>query len=284
MMDAERLERAARALLAYFDQDGECKPHFYGGTIDALRAALAASKPAQAGVPCVCGSADRTGNDAAHASGCHFKPAPAQAVEAVAWAVRDFHGGDCGLPRLDRIHAEEDAKFLDTEGPSIGPHAVVPLFGAPSRPGGATKEPAQAGDAVAREAVRFMVAKVTDVCNKIDRDLKNCDGPVSERRRLDTLARGAMAVWAALDESVMREAVSHALWAQRPGGAAAQAGEAVAWQIVDHNYGPTHYFGMTEDDAWARMVKASGEGRSVWAKTRFARPLYAAPSRPRGAS
>lgn len=64
----------------------------------------------------------------------------------------------------------------------------------------------------------------------------------------------------------------------------AQAGEAVAWQIVDHNYGPTHYFGMTEDDAWARMVKASGEGRSVWARTRFARPLYAAPSRPGGAS
>lgn len=64
----------------------------------------------------------------------------------------------------------------------------------------------------------------------------------------------------------------------------AQAGEAVAWQIVDHNYGPTHYFGMTEDDAWARMVKASGEGRSVWARTRFARPLYAAPSRPGGAA
>ena len=64
--------------------------------------------------------------------------------------------------------------------------------------------------------------------------------------------------------------------AMRPGGADAQAGEAVAWQIVDHNYGPTHYFGMTEDDAWARMVKASGEGRSVWARTRFARPLYAA--------
>lgn len=58
----------------------------------------------------------------------------------------------------------------------------------------------------------------------------------------------------------------------------AQAGDAVAWQIVDHNYGPTHYFGMTEDDAWARMVKASGEGRSVWARTRFARPLYAAPA------
>lgn len=67
-----------------------------------------------------------------------------------------------------------------------------------------------------------------------------------------------------------------ALAAQEP--APAQAGEAVAWQIVDHNYGPTHYFGMTEDDAWARMVKASGEGRSVWARTRFARPLYAAPA------
>lgn len=83
----------------------------------------------------------------------------------------------------------------------------------------AAKEPAQAWDAVAWEAARFMVAKVTDVCNKIDRDLKSCDGPASERRRLDTLARGAMAVWAALDESVVREAVSHALRAQRPGGA-----------------------------------------------------------------
>lgn len=59
----------------------------------------------------------------------------AQAVDAVAWAVRDFHGGDCGLPRLDRTHAEEDAKFLDAEGPSTGPHSIVPLYAAPPAPG-----------------------------------------------------------------------------------------------------------------------------------------------------
>lgn len=43
------LERAARALVAYFDQDGECKPHFYGGTIAALRAALPAEGATVAG-------------------------------------------------------------------------------------------------------------------------------------------------------------------------------------------------------------------------------------------
>lgn len=125
--------------------------------------------------------------------------------------------------RMAALKATEDEDRPDARGFAWGAltsaesreeAAVVALRAALAAPA-----PAQAGEAVAWEAARFMIAKVTDVCNKIDRDLKSCDGPASERRRLDTLARGAMAVWAALDESVVREAVSHALRAQRPGGA-----------------------------------------------------------------
>lgn len=177
-MDAERLEREARALVSEVRRSGALPLALATDTlersVDAIESALAA-------------------------------PAPASA-EAVARAVRQADLVPYNTPQ------EYDVACAQRAACEMAALNCIDAM----RPGSAD---AQAWDAVAWEAARFMIAKVTDVCNKIDRDLKSCDGPASERRRLDTLARGAMAVWAALDESVVREAVSHALRAQRPGGA-----------------------------------------------------------------
>lgn len=53
-----------------------------------------------------------------------------------------------------------------------------------------------------------------------------------------------------------------------------------AWQIVDVNDGPTGYIGVTEDNAWARLEKATWCSREDWAKERHARPLFATPHPP----